>query len=426
MNRTLLAQLEKKIGKLRTPFYAYDPQWIASQADKLLEALPKQARAGVRYAVKANSNLSILKIISNKKIGADVVSGGELEKALAAGFASDRIVFSGVGKTRDELEYAIQQNIDSIQIESVSELHQILELARRKSAHPARNTPIKSPINAPISVGLRLNPNLKVDTHKHIHTSDRFSKFGMDAPAFKESLQILAREPKLKLKGLSAHIGSQITDLRSFSMLFDWMRETAKQAEAQSGLELSYVSVGGGLGVSYRENEKPPTLKQYGAALSKAFKQCPWNLYLEPGRILVAPAGVLVSRVVQQKVQNRKPILVLDAGMNDLMRPALYGAHHQIESLRHSNVTRTELKKFKVVGPVCESTDVFSGNMALPSDMQVGDIVLIHNAGAYGFSMASQYNLRTLPAEYFIEDNSLRLVRRPGVISDLWKDEISL
>jgi len=394
----------------------YDALWISSNARAYLKALPHQARTGVRFAIKANSHIAILKILKRAGIGADVVSGGELEKALYAGIDAKKIVFSGVGKTTLELKRAIQAKIGSIQVESLSELDAILKLS-----HLSKSTPIP--------IGLRLNPSLNVNTHKHIHTSDPHSKFGLDDSSMQSALKTCAQNKQLSLQGISAHMGSQITELESFRRLFDFLRRTALHCEKTSGTKLKYVSVGGGLGICY-QYEDVPTLSEYGSLLGEVFMGTPWKIYSEPGRCLLGPAGDLIARVVSRKQQNGKHILVLDAGMNDLLRPALYGAYHEVSLIRKQENPKipgpTKLINFKVVGPVCESTDVFHENISLPEEIGAGDLVRIRNVGAYGFSMASTYNVRPLPGEYLYLQNKLHRLRKPRPISDLWRDEISL
>lgn len=375
-----------------TPLYVYSKPILEAAAREWKSAFPGL----VCYAVKANSNLSILRIFAEAGLGADVVSVGELERALKAGFAPERIVFSGVGKTAAELTRAIEVGIASIQIETLDEIRLLAAIGK-----PAR-------------VSLRVNPEIDAKTDPYIATALPQSKFGFPEKSLGEAL-IAARAAGLHLVGLSCHLGSQIQSL-------DPYREAARRLVAIAKRlpeKLDFIDVGGGLGVGYR-GETPPSVAELARELH-AIVQGP-RLFVEPGRRLVAESGVLLARVLGVKRSPAKNFIIVDAGMNDLLRPSLYEAYHPVAS--HPARGGAE-EVFDVVGPVCESGDFLALDRKL-APPKVGDIVVISYAGAYGFSMASNYNSRPRPAEILLDGANERVIRKRETLESLWEEEVGI
>lgn len=385
--------LEKIAKKHATPFYLYSKKTLETYYKTFSTSAVKSGIPSplVCYAVKANANIEVLKHLKKMGSGADVVSVGELKKALAAGIDPQKIVFSGVAKTEKEILFALKcskRGIYSFNVESIEELELINQIAKREKKI-AR-------------VAFRLNPQVNAKTHKHISTGNKTHKFGLLKTDIQEALAVPTFWTNTTLVGISIHIGSQLTDLKATVAAIKELSALALGIE----IPLEFLDVGGGLGIDYTDLERTKLasietyMKTVSAALEKYYysktDHTPRVLF-EPGRILVGKMGVLVSRVVRSKTSDKCHFTIIDAGMNDLIRPALYEAHHEV-------LPETKIKKLittDIVGPICETSDCFGSKVKLPA-LSSGDLVVINNAGAYGHTMASRYNERELAAEVFI------------------------
>ena len=396
-----LADLAEEVG---TPAYVY------SQATLLRHArVFKSALRGLDFlacfAVKSAPNLALLRLLAAEGYGFDIVSGGELFRATEAGGDARRIVFSGVGKRTDEMAAALDAGILQFNCESEEELEQLSRVAIRKKT------------TAPVA--LRVNPDVDARTHPYIATALASSKFGVPAARVRKAYRLAASLPGLRVEGVACHIGSQIQQVRPFTEAAGKMRELVLQLRAD-GHDIRRLDMGGGLGVPYGDGPAPASPQQYGEALVRALKGLPVEILLEPGRLLVANAGVLLSRVLLTKEGHRgRKFVVIDAAMNDLLRPALYDAHHEIEPVGRP---RRGAERVDVVGPVCESADVLAKRRRLPP-LSSGDLVILRTAGAYGMAMASQYNARPRPAEVLVEGRSWRIIRSRETYRDLIRGE---
>jgi diaminopimelate decarboxylase len=383
--RVALAAIAREVG---TPFYVYSMDAIDRQARAYLDAFPG---ALIAFAYKAYANLAILRHLVSLGIGADVVSGGELWRALQAGTPPQNIVFNGNGKTPAEIGYALDCSVLSINVDSAEELELVAEIARRRGKV------------APVS--FRVNPDIDPQTHPYISTGLKKSKFGVPI-ASAEALYQAARDiPAVKIVGVHCHIGSQITQPGPLMAAAQSIGAFVARLRTD-GIALSLVNLGGGLGIVYRD-ENPLRPSEWAAEVRKALGESSGEprLILEPGRSIVAAAGALVAGVVHLKRTATKNFLVLDTGMNALMRPALYSAYHEIQAVRAGPPAVT----VDVVGPICESADVLGTERELPL-LQRGDLVAVRDAGAYGFSMASRYNQQPLPAEVIVRGDTWQVV----------------
>jgi diaminopimelate decarboxylase len=385
--------LDKLAAEVGTPFYCYSSATLARHYRVFAEALP--ADALIAFSVKANGNLAVLKTLARLGAGADVVSGGELKKARAAGIAADKIVFSGVGKTDEEMRLALSEGIYQFNVESEPEL---LALNRNALTLGKR---------APVT--LRVNPDVDAKTHAKITTGTAETKFGIP---FVHARDLYARAAKwagIEIVGVDVHIGSQLTDLQPFEDAFRRIGTLVAQLRAD-GHAISRLDLGGGLGVPYEQgNNPPPDPAAYGAMVSAVTRDLGCRLIFEPGRLIAANAGVLVSRVIYVKHGDAKHFLIIDAGMNDLIRPALYDSHHQIVPLREPAPGARHVA-YDVVGPVCETSDLFAAARSLP-ELKDGDLVAIMSAGAYGAVMASAYNARPPAPEVLVAGGDWSVVR---------------
>ncbi len=385
------------------------PAYVYSQATLLRHlAVFEDAFAGVDhlvcFAVKALSNLSVLRLFAARGAGFDIVSGGELERVLLAGGRADRVVMSGVGKTRREMEAGLRAGILSFHVESGEELDALEAVARDLGAV------------APISI--RVNPDVDPKTHPHIATGLKSSKFGVPAD---DARQLYARahaSPHLRVEGIACHIGSQITELSPFLEALDELVSLVG-ALAEDGIAVSTIDLGGGLGVPYND-ETPPTPELYGRAIAQRLAGTGLRVLLEPGRVIAGNAGVLLTRVLYRKEHDGKRFVVVDAGMNDAIRPVLYGGRHTILPVRE---TSAEPVVADVVGPVCETGDFLARDRAIAWPER-GDLLAMMTAGAYGFVMASNYNSRPRPPEILVDGATARVVRRRETTADLVRDEI--
>ncbi|MFB3916058.1 MAG: diaminopimelate decarboxylase [Terriglobales bacterium] len=409
-----LPALAEKFG---TPLYVYSGSTIR-QRYLAFDAAFGDFPHTVCYSVKANSNLSILRMLAEFGCGFDVVSGGELQRVLRAGHGTAaRVVFSGVGKTQGEIDAAIRAGILMFNIESEGEF----ALLAQRAAHLRKTA----------RVAVRVNPDVSADTHPYISTGLHKHKFGVPMAEARKLYRVAGKEKYLEVAGVSAHIGSQIIDVSPFAESVTRLAELAQHLR-RHGLPIRYLDAGGGLGINYHPHAPkpgtPPPLTigfaaradAYAKAITEPLRGLDLHLLLEPGRSIVGPAGVLLTRVLYQKSNDGKRFLVVDAAMNDLIRPALYGAHHEVVAV--TNRARSRALAYDIVGPVCESGDFFARDREMPA-VKAGDLLAILDAGAYGMSLASNYNSRPRPAEVMVDGRSIRLIRRRESIADLISSE---
>lgn len=392
--------VESVARKVPTPFYLYSEQQIRSQMRAFTEAARKHLPSfQVCFALKSNANPSVIGILASMGAGADIVSGGELFLALKAGIPADKIVFSGVGKTREELTAAVEKEIGRINLESAEEAEMLEEIALLAGKK--------------VRVAVRVNPDVDAHTHQKITTGKKENKFGIVWREARPLYRRLAKSKVLLPVGLDVHVGSQLLETEPFAEAFGRAAEIVRTLK-EDGIVLETIDVGGGLGVAYREEDKPCTPEEYMKTVADYLRDSGCKIIFEPGRFLVAPAGVLVSRVVRVKHTSEKDFLVLDAGMNDLIRPAIYDAYHAVTPVKEEAKTGT----YDVVGPICESSDIFGKNRALPV-MSTGDLVVLETAGAYGSSMGSNYNFRPLCAEVLVNGNDFAVVREAQTFEEM-------
>ncbi len=394
-----LARIAAEVG---TPFYCYSTATLIRHY-QVFRAAFEGLDVTVCYAVKANSNLAVIRTLADQGAGADVVSAGELHRALAARVPPSKIVFSGVGKTRDELAYALEQGVMQINVESEPELDALAALATEMG------------VVAPVAV--RVNPDVDANTHDKITTGKGENKFGIEWTRAHAVVRRAAAMPCLEVQGLAVHIGSQLTDLRPFRDAFLRLRDLVAMLRAD-GVAIGRVDLGGGLGVPYEaDNDPPPRPEDYAGVVRETLGDLGLSLVLEPGRLLVANAGMLVARVVYVKEGATRSFVILDAAMNDLLRPTLYDAYHRIVPVRDAGPA-AEPRPVDVVGPVCETGDTFAVQRFLPPTA-AGDLLGIATAGAYGAVMASQYNSRLLVPEVMVRENTFAVVRRRPTYDDM-------
>jgi diaminopimelate decarboxylase len=373
-----------KFSTLPTPFYFYDLEVLRSTLDTVKK---ESVNSGykVHYALKANSNPRILKIISSYGLGADCVSWNEIAAALETGFSPSGIVFAGVGKTDKDIEAALKAEISCFNCESIPEIEVISQIASR--------------LNKTAPIALRINPYIEAHTHKYITTGIEESKFGINTWELDDVLKKLSDLNNVRLIGLHFHVGSQISRMSVFKSLCSRINELQEWFASHS-IDLTSINVGGGLGIDYENPEKSPLFKEYFSLLHEFINMRQGQtLHMEPGRSIIGQCGSLISRVLYIKNGSNTLFAIIDAGMTDLIRPALYQAHHKIENL----TSKRHLYRYDVVGPVCESSDTFGKYIELPETKR-GDIIAIRSAGAYGEAMASRYNLRDLPGSVFSDD----------------------
>jgi diaminopimelate decarboxylase len=394
-----LSELADRYG---TPLYVYSHATLERHFRVFDEAFSDLTHLTC-YAVKANSNLALLAMIAGWGGGMDVVSGGELYRALAAGAEPQKIVYAGVGKTETEIEEALRAGILMFNIESVEEMGRIDAVAGRVG--------MKAP------VALRVNPAIDPETHKYVATGLRESKFGIESERVLQSyLEALAMK-NLDVKGIHTHIGSQITQTGPFREAVEKIAGIVGQVR-ELGADLRLVDIGGGLGITY-DDEEPPEPGAFAAELVPVLKTLDSTIVTEPGRVLMGNAGVLLTRTLYRKESGEKKFVIVDAGMNDLMRPSLYGSHHGIRPL---NWRDGEGETVDVVGPICESGDFLARDRILPP-VKAGDVLAVGSAGAYGFSMSSNYNSRPRPAEVLVRGSSHAVIRARETYEDLLRGE---
>lgn len=385
-----------------TPVYVYSSATLRRHYQVFASALVGM-RAGIRFAMKANSNQAVLTTLARLGAGADVVSEGELRRALAAGIAADKVVFSGVAKTAREMEFALSAGIGCFNVESEPELERLSAVASRMG------------LTAPVS--LRINPDVDAHTHAKIATGKAENKFGIPWQEAPRVYAAAARLPGLKVTGIDMHIGSQITELGPFDAAFGRLGELIGRLRGD-GHEIGHIDLGGGLGIPYRaDNEPPPDPTAYAAVVRKHTEALGCEVLIEPGRLIVGNAGILVTEVVYVKRGKAKTFVIVDAGMNDLIRPTLYEAYHEIRPLREAEPGAAR-EVADVVGPVCETGDYLALARDLPA-VEAGDLLAVFSAGAYGAVLSSTYNSRLLVPEVLVEGDRFAVVRPRPSYDDL-------
>lgn len=395
-----LPDIAEQVG---TPAYVYSQATLTRHFQAFSKAFEGMDHL-VCYAVKANTNKAVMALFASLGGGADIVSGGELVRALDAGVQADRIVYSGVGKTIAEMEAALKAGILMFNLESVDELEVLDQVAGRLG------------LKAPVS--FRVNPDVDAKTHPKITTGLAKNKFGLDMETAFRQYPIAAKLPNVEVTGISCHIGSQLTDTRPFA---DALERVARLVEKlkEIGIDLSILDLGGGLGITYNE-ETPPQPAEYAAALKETVNRLGMKLILEPGRVLVGNAGILLAQVLFTKQTPAKHFIIVDAAMNDLIRPSFYDSYHAIWPVDETRVQ--EMVTADVVGPICETGDFLARDRMLPM-LERGDLMAVLSAGAYGFAMSSNYNSRPRAAEVLVKDGSFSVVRERETLQDLSRGE---
>lgn len=394
--------LRKIARDVSTPCYVYSLATLKQHFtvfDNAFESIPHLTC----YSVKANGNLSILGLFAALGGGADIVSGGELFKARRAGIPADRIVYSGVGKTKDEIDYALCENILMFNVESVQELESINQRAGIMKTR-AR-------------IALRVNPDVDPKTHPYISTGLKKNKFGIDIEQALKSYERARQLEHVDIVGIDCHIGSQLTEIPPFIEAVERLKLLIARL-TEVGIRIQYLDLGGGLGISYHQ-ESPPHPREYAQAIVQGLQELSCKLILEPGRVIVGNAGILMAEVLYTKRTESKEFIIVDAGMNDLVRPSYYGSYHDIQPVIRG---RRESRVVDVVGPICESSDFVARDRDLPV-LEPGELLAIMSAGAYGFSMSSNYNARTRAAEVLVDGDSFHVVRKRESREDLVRGE---
>ncbi len=389
-----LKDLTKKFG---TPLYCYSYKHLKENVKKFKKVF-KQISPLICFSVKSNSNISLLREMSKMGLGADVVSKGELYASLKAGIKRNKIVFSGVGKTNDEINYAIKKKIFLINSESLSEVIAIEKAAKR--------------LNKVVNIGLRLNPDTDAKTLKQISTGKSGNKFGVDKKTFIKIINLMKDSKFVKIKCLSVHIGSQILNYKPYEKMLNVLYKLLKNLD----YKFDIIDLGGGMGINYQNNTKKLDYIKYKNLIVKFKEKYKCKIIFEPGRSIVGNIGILATKVIYLKYNKTKTFVILDAAMNDLIRPALYNAKHRIIPSQ-KNSSRSK-KTLEFVGPICETTDKFLTDKKF-QNVKENDIMIICDTGAYGYSLSSNYNLRVKPAEILIKGNKTQIIRKREKISDI-------
>ena len=392
-------RIAEKVG---TPFYLYSYKTLVRHFNVFTEAFEGIPHL-VCYSMKANSNLALIRLFVNLGGGVDVVSGGELYRALQAGADPQKIVFSGVGKKEDEIEYALKASILLFNVESSMELRTINEVAGR--------------MNRKAPIAIRVNPDIDARTHPYITTGIKQNKFGIDILRAPMAYRLASELPNLKVMGIDCHLGSQLVEVEPFVEALKKLKSLVENLRKE-GVEIRYLDLGGGLGITY-DDEEPPQPVEYASNILEEIRDFGCTLILEPGRVIVGNAGILVSRVLYTKENEEKRFIIVDAAMNDLVRPSYYGSFHQILPVREEN--REEVVA-DVVGPVCESADFLAKGRRIPR-LNPGELIAVMSAGAYGFSMATNYNSRPRVAEVLVRDDEMHVIRKREDYEDLIRGE---
>lgn len=395
--------IDSMASEVGTPFYLYSYRTMVRHYKAFQEAFLSVPHL-ICYSVKANSNLSVLKTFVDMGSGVDTVSGGEIYRALKAGADPEKIVFSGVGKKEEEIEYGLKTGILMFNVESAQELEAINGIAKRLE------------LKAPIS--LRVNPDVDPQTHPYISTGFKNAKFGIDITIAKELYRHARSLKNIDVIGVDCHIGSQLTSVAPFIDALRKIKEMI-QSVREDGTDIKYLDLGGGLGITYRE-ETPPHPTTYGEAITKEVEDLDITLIFEPGRVLVGNAGILVTRVIYTKENAEKNFIIVDAAMNDLARPALYGSYHGIKPVQMPD--SDEEVTVDVVGPICETGDFLAKDIKVPV-FKRGDLMAVMSAGAYGFAMSSNYNSRPRAAEVIVKRDEYTIIRERESYEDLIRGE---
>ncbi len=385
----------------QTPFYVYSQEKIINQVNKTKEILGNN----IFYSIKSNSNQAILKLMNSLDIGADVVSVGELKRALEAGFDPNKIIFEGVGKSEQDLLYAMHKNIRLINTESLEEIKLLDNLANEK--------------NKIVDIGVRLNPDVDGETLSKISTGKKTDKFGIEFENLHKIIKLVKSCKNLNLIGISCHIGSQISKIEAYKNTFSQMKMAANKF-IESGINIKHVDLGGGFHVKYEQTDPDFNIEMVKKELDNCFSQTNYELSFEPGRYLIAEAGVTVTSIVTIKNNGGINYLIVDAGMNTLIRPAMYGAHHEILGI---DVKSEEFVDYAIAGPICESSDVFLKNIKL-AKQKIGNLLVIKNTGAYGKVMSSNYNSRPLPSEILVNNDNYAIIYSPEKIEKIIEADI--
>ena len=389
--------LNKLAIKYSTPLYCYSYNKLRSNIINFFTYFKKFSPL-VCFAIKSNTNINLIREIKKFGLGADVVSKGELMLALKAGINKKKIVFSGVGKTESELKFAIEKKILLINSESESEIKIIEKIAKKK--------------NVVVNIGIRLNPNTDANTLKQISTGKKENKFGVDEKTFLKLVSVLRTSKNIKLKCLSVHIGSQITNHKPYEKMLKAIDKIINKAK----FKFEYIDLGGGMGISYEKNQKKLDYKKYKSAIEKFLRKNNSKLIFEPGRSIIGNTAILISRVIYLKETSKKIFVILDAGMNDMMRPALYGAKHQI--LPAFKNKKKSKKSYEFVGPICETTDKFL-SVSNFNKLKERDLIFISDVGAYGSSLSSNYNIRPKPSEILINKSKITILKKRQKLEDI-------
>ena len=395
--------IQKVAEEVGTPFYLYSYHTLVRHFiifDEAFKGIPHL----ICYSAKANSNLAFLRLFVNLGGGVDVVSGGELYRSVKSGADPKKIVFSGVGKRKDEIEYALKTGILMFNVESSQELQVINEVAGQ--------------MGKKATIAIRVNPDIDPKTHPYISTGLKQNKFGIDILRAPMAYRLASQMDNLKIVGIDCHIGSQLVEVEP---LVEALRKLKQLVEnlRKEGMEIQYLDLGGGLGITY-EDEEPPHPTEYASTILEEIRGFGCTLILEPGRVIVGNAGVLVSRVLYTKENEEKRFVIVDAGMNDLVRPSYYGSYHQILPVKEE--TREEIVA-DVVGPICESSDFLAKGRKIPN-LQSGELIAVMSAGAYGFSMSTNYNSRPRIAEVLVRDDQMFVIRQRENYEDLIRGEV--
>jgi diaminopimelate decarboxylase len=385
-------------NKYQTPYYVYDFDYISERYNELKEAF-KARKSLISYAVKANSNLSVVQHLAAQGAGADCVSIGEVKRAIKVGIPKYKIIFSGVGKTDDEIKEALHLDILMINVESEAELHRVEIMAKE--------------LEVEARISIRVNPNVDPQTHPYISTGLHENKFGVDIDTAKRMYITAKKSEYLDPVGIHCHIGSQLTELAPIKEAVNIVANLVRNIKAALDVELKFFDVGGGLGIVY-DDEVLINTYDYAQTILEALHGLDITVVCEPGRFIVGNSGVFVTKVLYEKINGDKRFVIVDGAMNDLLRPSLYDAYHKVEVLEKNE----NESNCNVVGPVCESGDFFAKNIELPKT-EHNDLIAIYSAGAYGFTMASNYNTRGKVAEIAIENSNDRLIRKRETFEDL-------
>jgi diaminopimelate decarboxylase len=395
-----VASIADRVG---TPLYLYSHATIKRHFSVFEDAFQDLAHLTC-FSVKSNSNLAVLRVLAVQGGGADIVSAGELFRALKAGIAPNKIVFSGVGKTSHDMQMALESNILMFNVESEGELRALDKTAQDMGCRPR--------------IAIRINPDVAPKTHPYIATGFGETKFGIPMQDSLAAYTLAKGLKNIQVKGISCHIGSQLTEIDPFLDALNKLKPLLRELRSM-GLAIDFLNIGGGLGITY-DDERPPHPEEYARALKETIGGNDVTLILEPGRVIIGNAGILVTKVLYTKSTPHKRFVVVDAGMNDLIRPSLYNSFHAVRPVK---VTNSEMVEADLVGPVCETADFLAKARKMPS-FKPGDLVAIMSAGAYGFSMASNYNSRPRPAEVIVKGKRFSVVRARETYDDLISGEV--